>query len=795
MRDVSFAYAAEFYSDRWVVDLCDRVRRPALKPGGFQVLLSAVLLACVCVAGCTLPYEQLALPSPATGPVNATSSITNVNPRGTPLGDPAAEGTGVNRVYQGSGQFTQAADAAAGSSGQSGYAGKRVGSDGSITLDLVGASIPEAAKAVLGDVLNVNYVISDKVKGTVTLKTSRPVNRDGLLEIFESVLATQGIALVVDGPVFRLMPREDALAEGRPLNTDTLSTPRPPGMSSEVVPLKYVSATEMERILRAMAPQAQINRVDTARNLLVLSGSRAELQSMIETVSVFDVDWMRGMSFGIFPVETSDVEAIAQELDKIFANDVESPSKGIVRFVPNARLKSVLVISKRPEYLKKAETWIRRIDMASEATEKRAYVYHVQHRPAQELADLLKKLYAPSGQTSRTTDTTLQQSITTGSTPAAQPAIAADQMRPLAPNEGRPQGAVPNTTAVTTATVAAPGEPTDADLAAAQASANGNPSGMLARPEPDDRNTGISIIADEGNNTVVVSARPAEIRRIKQILQQVDTLPAQVLLEATIAEVTLNDDLRFGLRWFFEKGGSEFRLTNSALGAIAPIFPGFSYFLNTPNVQVVLNALQGVTNVNVISSPSMMTLNNKKAVLQIGDEVPIATQQLQGVAAPGAPLINTISFRETGVILSITPRVADNGQVLLEIEQEVSDVKQTTTSGIDSPTIQQRRIKTTVSVNNGGSVVLAGLMQDRATRNNQQVPIVGDVPVLGNLFKNKTDTIARTELLIAITPHVVQDNGQLNMIASEFRDRLNLSTRPQRQTPPDHREQLDRLVR
>ncbi|MEQ1651703.1 MAG: type II secretion system secretin GspD, partial [Hyphomicrobium sp.] len=712
------------------------------------------MLPLLAVAACSLAQEQLTLPDPVLGSHGSTGSIAGGGGRkGVALGDPGAPATTANRVYQGSGQFTRTAD---GATEQRSFANKTITGDG-ISLELAGASIADAAKAVLGDVLNVTYVVSDKVKGTVTLKTSRPVSRDGLLEIFESVLAAEGAALVVDGPIFRIMPREDALAEGRPVKAEQNFSTRKPGMSTEIVPLKNVSATEMERILKSVSPQSEIRHVDTARNLLVISGTRNELQSMVDIVSVFDVDWMRGMSFGIFPLETGETEAVAQELDKIFANDSASPTKGMVRFIPNARLKSIVVITSRPEYLKKAETWIRRIDMASEATERRAFVYHVQHRSAQELAELLKKVYSPSGEGARKQDGFAQQGLVTGSTqadsPVEAPAFSADQTRPLAASEPRPIGpatVTPGAAQLANTPVAgAAGQGIDG---VDQGTAAGAPSGALARPVPDDRTSGISVVADEGNNTLVITSTPSEIRRIRQVLQQVDVLPEQVLLEATIAEVTLNDDLQFGMRWFFEKGASELRLTDSVVGAIAPVFPGFSYFVNTPNVKVVLNALSGITHVNLVSSPSLMTLNNKRATLQIGDEVPIATQSAVSVVTPGAPIVNSISFRNTGVILNITPRVAANGQVLLEIEQEVSDVKATTSSNIDSPTIQQRRIKTTVAVNNGGSVVLAGLMRDKATRQNNQIPLMGDIPVLGNLFKDKNDTIERTELLIAITP-------------------------------------------
>jgi general secretion pathway protein D len=519
----------------------------------------AIAASCALIlSGCALGTEQLLLPSPVNGALKPTGSIAGSHRNGVALGDPASPGTNGNRLYPGSGQFTKTASGQGdGQSEPRGIANKTISGEG-ISLELVGASIPDAAKAVLGDVLNVTYVVSDKVRGTVTLKTSRPVSRDGLLEIFESVLAAEGVALVVDGPTFRLMPREDALAEGRPVKGEQSFSHRAPGLSTEIVPLKYVSATEMERILKSVAPQSVIRHVDTARNLLVISGSRAELQSMADTVSVFDVDWMRGMSFGIFPLETGDAEAIAQELDKIFANDQSGGSKGIVRFIPNARLKSIVVISSRPEYLKKAETWIKRIDLANEATEQRAFVYHVQHRPAQELADLLKKVYSPGGGGARNQDANAAQGLVTGATSEAteptQPpgGFTADQTRPSGANEPKPLGpavVTPGAAKLLNTPVVATAAEGGGGTVSAQT--GGNPSGSLARAPLDDRNSGISVVADEGNNTLVITATPTEARRIRQVLQQVDVLPEQVLLEATIAEVTLNDDLKFGMRWFF----------------------------------------------------------------------------------------------------------------------------------------------------------------------------------------------------------------------------------------------------
>jgi general secretion pathway protein D len=260
------------------------------------------------------------------------------------------------------------------------------------------------------------------------------------------------------------------------------------------------------------------------------------------------------------------------------------------------------------------------------------------------------------------------------------------------------------------------------------------------------------------------------------------------MLEAAIAEITLTDELKFGLKWFFEKNQNSLTFTDAASGLVRSAFPGFSYFLQLSNVNVVLDAVSGITKVNVISAPTLTVMDNRTAVLQVGDQVPIVTQSAQSTSNIGAPVLNTIQMRDTGVILSVTPRVNDNGRVLLDIEQEVSNVARTTSSGIDSPTIQQRRVRTTVTVTDGEAVALGGLIQERDTVGKTQVPILGDIPMLGTVFGTKRDQIERTELLIIIHPRVVRDREEAREATEEYRSRIK-SEPPRSQTG---RSKLDR---
>ncbi|MEQ1716987.1 MAG: type II secretion system secretin GspD [Hyphomicrobium sp.] len=780
--------------------------------GAVQAALVAML--CVHLAACALPSEQLLLPGPVGGPSAGSDIGTKAKRFGVPMSNPADSATSEARVYKGSGQFIgdtagNNGNVTPGGSGRASAAE----TDAGVTLALSGASAAEAAKVILGDLLKVNYTVSEKVQTKITLNTPQPVSKEALVGIFEGMLRADGAALVVENGLYRIVAAGEGgtgpLVSG-PHDSSRGAAPAA-GLSNEAVPLRYVAAAEMERVLKSVAPNAKIARVDTARNLLLLTGTPAELQQMRETVSVFDVDWMRGMSVAIHPVETPDPEAITQELDTIFANDRESPVKGIVRFVPNKRLKAVIVISSRPEYLSKAAGWIKRLDMVGAEAEKQVNVYHVQNRPAAELAQLLTKVYAAQkdarAQVSQSstapgeTPVTLAQGGTGANTQGGAPQTSGGStVGASGGGQGEPQPLQTFTPETFKPGLSrTPSGPADGSLdtgvqgSGSQGSGAAIETGALQKT-PDDRNTGIQVIADEPNNALVITATAQEYKRIRQILSRIDVAPNQVLLEATIAEVTLNDNLKFGLRWYFQSEHNKFKLTDSIIGAVAPVARGFSYFLNTPDVQVALNALATVTDVNIVSSPTLTVMDNKKAILQIGDEVPIVTQQAVSVQSDQAPIVNQVSFRNTGVILNITPRIGDNDRILLDIEQEVSDAVTTTTSGIDAPTIQQRRIKTTVAVNNGESIVLAGMMQDRSTISKEQIPLFGDIPLVGNLFKNKNNTIRRTELLIAITPQVIRDSNQLSGIATEFRDKMNFTTRPQRQTAPGTRENIDRLL-
>ncbi len=725
-----------------------------------SVLRTAVFAAfCVLLAGCStvLTHQSLLDDKLASAPSETQTSqakhqkLDQLLTSGTSPEVNAFQGY----VKQGNDQFFQSVE------GNSTGAEYDVHSK-DVMLNLVAAPIPQAAKSVLGDVLELNYSVDPRVSGTVTLQTPKAISRAELVPLFEATLRDAGAAIISNGSTYRIVPLDSAKQSMALSNTD----PEMPGLHPQIIPLRFVSASEMQNVLEPMVPPGMILRVDQSRNAIVLAGNSSEIAALRDTISVFDVDWMRGMSFALVPVRSSSPAAIVQDLDQVFETQ-RGPLRGVVRFVPNQRLKSVLVISSRKKYLKEATRWIKKLDVLSENSEQSLHVYHVQNRSATDLAKILTAVLDNSS-----ANATYANSATGG-----------DVAPKFAPSTLTSDGV-----ADASGTIIGGPETPKASLDAV------SPLVPQDVASTDNRGTAMRtrVVADDANNSLLIFSTATEFERVKQVLEEVDSVPNQVLLEAVIAEVSLDDDLKFGVRWFLGEGNNHGTFSDAASGAISSVFPGFSYFLKANDISFTLNALSSVTNVRVLSAPSLVVLDNKSATLQVGDQVPIVTQSAKAVTAADAPVVTNVELKDTGVILKVTPRVNDSGLVTLDIEQEVSSVTKTTTSGIDSPTIQQRKMKTSVVVQDSEALALGGLIQERETTGKTKVPVLGDIPLLGTAFRNKTNATARTELIIFIRPRVIRDLNEARRVTAEFRQQLSI------QAPRVHREDPlpgDELVR
>ncbi len=629
-----------------------------------------------------------------------------------------------------------------------------------ITLNLVAVSIPQAAKAVLGDALAFDYSVDSRVQGSVTLQTSKPISRQKLLELFEAILRDNGAAIVAGGGSYRIVLLTEATRSTAPLQVDN-SNDALPGVRPQIVPLRYVSAENMREVLDPIIPPGMLIRTDVRRNAVILSGTAREISAIQETISIFDVDWMRGMSFALVPVKSSSPSSIVQDLEQVFETR-SGPLKGIVRFVPNNRLRSVLVISSRSKYLREASRWIKKIDVLAQSSEDSLHVYHIQNRNATDLAKILESVF--------------EGGKSAGGEGSVAPKYSAATALAQAPSQTDPNA--PPTSGPET-------PPTGIDVIPIE-QADQIPLETLKTSQT-------RVVADDANNALLVYCSDVQFERIRNVLQEIDSVPNQVLLEAVIAEVSLDDDLKFGVRWFLGQNNNNAGFSDATNGAVSKVFPGFSYFMKANDILFSLNAISSVTNVRVLSAPSMVVLDNKQAILQVGDQVPIVTQSAKGTASGDAPIVSNVELKDTGVILKITPRVNDSGVVTLDIEQEVSSVVKTTTSGIDSPTIRQRKMKTSVVVNDNEALALGGLIQEKENTIKSKVPVFGDIPVLGAAFRQKNDAVSRTELIMFIRPRVIRDMNEARQVTAEFRRQLSIEAPRVPSQNPTAGEELRRI--
>jgi general secretion pathway protein D len=620
---------------------------------------------------------------------------------------------------------------------------------GEVTLNVVDADVREVVRMVLQEALGANYVIDPSVQGTVTVQTSQPVPARDLAPVLDAVLRVNGAALVRQGDLFKVVPIDQALVSGATPTIYPLPEAGTPGFGIQVVPLTFLSAVQAAKLLEPFAPPGGTVQIEPSRNLLLLAGSASELNTLTELVATFDIDWLAGMSFGLFPLESAPADEVVVELGEIFGGAEEGTLVDVIRFLPIERLNAVLVISAQPNYLDRARTWIERLDRIGDGEEPQIYVYPIQNGRAADLAGVLSETFNI-------------ESATIGPSDLLAPGL-------------EPVGIGSSGFALGERDLGAGQEPAPEEggmrrerLAAARPGIERRAVEGLASAF----NDAVRVIADETTNSLVIRASPPAYKEIQAALRQLDILPLQVLIEATIAEVSLDGQLRYGVEWFFRYGDVSFEFSRLAAGGVLPQSPGFTALFANADVRAVFNALEQETNINVISSPQVLVLDNQTARLQVGDQVPIATQSAVSITDPEAPVVNTIEQRDTGVILSVTPRVNSGGLVIMEIDEETSDPVRTISSDIDSPTIRQRRVISTVAVQSGQTVVLGGLIRDDREEAQTGVPILQRLPIIGPLFGVTDNRSMRTELLVVITPRVIRSPDQARAVTEELRQRL-----------------------
>jgi general secretion pathway protein D len=625
----------------------------------------------------------------------------------------------------------------------------KAGGPGTYSLNFDDADLGEVAKVILSDILGQNYVLSPKVTGKVTLNTTEPLSKEELLPTLEMVLRMNNAALVKDGKIYHIEPTTEALYSSSVAASST-------GYQSRVIPVRNVAAQEIADILKPLVHEKTILNVDNTRNTLMVQGTADELARVMDMVSTFDIDVLRGRSFALFPLNNVAPDQVIDELETVFNTSSGKDGSEFFRFLPIERMNAVLAITHQATYLKDIENWIYRLDRANTEAGGGVNVYKVQHMDAEELAGTLGEIF--TGGASRDKSAKV----------AAGKKSAEVSNKDSSFDSGNSQKA-------------------DKTSASRKKSSSGGPSKSGGSSGGGSSGSGdIKIVADIANNSLIIIATPQEYSKILPVIKQLDIMPLQVLIDATIAQVDLKDDLKYGIKWFFANGddaigsGTAHAFDLTAAAATG----GLSAIYDAGSIKALLYAQADLNNVKIISSPSLLVLNNQEAKINVGDQVPIQTSTLSNAIAStgtgtgnnnntGFAQANQIQYKDTGVTLEVTPRVNSNGMVIMDIQQIVSVAKETKTGVTTSPTINKEEIESTIAVKDGETLALGGLIQTTNQNNKSGIPFLHELPLIGPLFGSTDAKDDRQELVVLLTPRVVKTKQDARVVTDEFKRKLS----------------------
>ena len=666
-----------------------------------------------------------------------------------------------------------------GSSGQA--AGQ--GGAGDIMFNFTNQPIEAVVNSIMGDLMHENYSIAQGVTGDVSFSTSQPVNKTEALSILETLLSWTNNAMIRQGNRYVILPANQAVSGKL---TPTLPAARPAsGLSARLFTLRYISATEMQKLLKPFARDNAFLLVDPARNVLSLAGTPEELANYQDTIDTFDVDWLKGMSIGVYGLQRATVGELMPQLQKMFGPDSGLPLAGMVKFLPIERTNSVVAISSQPQYLSEVGDWIHTIDEGG-GNEPQLYVYDVRNMKATDLAKYLRQIYG-TGQIKDDSAAKVAPGLKTTSLGSLNSSNSGGtSMSGSNLNGGAMSGEAGMTDAGSNMTAASATEDdSDSSDDSTDDSASDDSAGTEStsgKAQTLDQTT--RITAQQSSNQLLVRTRPAQWAEIEAAIKRLDNPPMQVQIETRILEVNLTGELDQGVQWYLGRlagnststtvantSGSQGALGGggASLGSTDSLF--YSFVSN--NLQVAIHALESNGRTQVLSAPSLVVMNNQKAQIQVGENIPI--NQTTVNTSVSNTTLSSVEYVQTGVILNVVPRINPGGLVYMDIQQQVSNADYSNvTSTSTNPAISARSVATQVAVQSGQTVLLGGLIKQDNSESVSRVPYLGRVPGLGWLFSNSTKSKARTELLVLITPRVVTGNSQARQVTDDYRQQMQL---------------------
>jgi len=614
---------------------------------------------------------------------------------------------------------------------------------GNIVLNFDDADLYEVIRTI-AELLNINYIADPNIRGKVTIQTDGTLKKKDLFPVFFQILEANGLTAVKEGNLYKIDQFKESPRMPLPwrFGVSEKSLPQEERVIIQIIPLKYISVQEMTKLLTPFISAEGTVISHEGSNTLVLVDKGVNISKVLRLIRVFDVDLFEKVSHKFYRLQYLDAEEAVKTLNDITASYT---AKDEVKITAIKRLNTLLVISSNPRIFEKIESFIRQMDVQLQDTESKIYIYSVKNGEAEELSDLLNSVFSRGAGQKNKKEKEKEKSAKTG-----------EQSQQDAKKEEQP-AAVKTPFGVIE-------KKSEGETGTSQKS-DSSGSGKL-REE-------INITPDTIRNALIIEATPRDYKIIENILERLDVLPRQVLIKVTLAEITLDGKNELGIEWNYKKGDEN--LSTSLLNASVSS-SGINLEIGDANPfkrwSSKLSALASENKINILSSPTVLASENKEAKIDISTEVPVPSVEYKNTN--DSRVIETnIQYRNTGIILSVTPHINEHGLVSMDINQEISEQSESVKVGDrEAQSFYKRSVNTSLTVKDGQTIVIGGLMKETKNRGSSGLPCIGGLPVMQYFFGKETKSDSKTELIILITPQVIANLDDIDIVTEEFKNKV-----------------------
>lgn len=638
------------------------------------------------------------------------------------------------------------------------------------------------ADAELGDVVRLfmellreNYALDPKVAGKVALHVDAEMSREEIWELFRGVLRMNGATVVLEDGLWRVLLLADAAnaVDEQGIVFSGEGGARRRGQAVQVYQLEYLPVSEFSEVVKPYLSPGSMVYGHEHSGVMLVSDFPHTLRKIERLVSIFDVSAFAGLHMRVYSLKYAQAEEMIKELDGLAeATMFRQQGRERVSFLGLPRLNMIVALTWNESNLAFVEEWVRELDreapgISAMQQKENIFVYYVENGSAKNIVEALEGLFFGTGQSAGSESSSFRRSSRSAwGRDAEETDLSVGEQ--LAEQQQKASNLIQHSM----------------DFSRTGDQSNRERVGFVGKISED-----VSFVVDEATNSILVRCAPSDYPLIRGVVEKLDIFPRQVLIEVLIAEINLDETNKLGIEWenIFNLGGSAtgtLRVDNSlgtvTPGVLSPISGGLSYLIgNTERFKAALRASANENNVQILSSPHILASDNQIATIDIGSEVPVVTSQTQKEDTTSTVLTTqqNVQYRNTGILLTVTPHINDKGLVRMEVSQEVSELSDRVVEGISSPIFNKRKAETVLAVKDGQTIVIGGLISQSKNDNYSGVPVLSKVPILKNLVGVQSKGWRNTELMLFITPHVVVHNDDAEFISRRFMDRVEFVKR------------------